>query len=448
MGQRISLSLVMFKTRKKKMIRITQIQDALLHLVGWEQSYDPQKQIDDGLTATESGLTYQQAHPMVTLDNIRATMPEDYMFFYPAYDGTKEYDEGAKVSYDKKVWESKMDDNIGHTPAEDSEYWMVYDFTSVWLERLTRSSIAKVVQQFITRKNLLRESKNILERRSLFDGAGRITNTIGNGQRLVGMSIVPAYSMGVTTKLERIGLQMTGATGIVTLYVFHSSLRDPYKVIDFEVKKGNGSMEWMVRNDVYLPYKGDTGEWYVVYNQADLPSGMEAVNVTKDWSREPCGTCNRGNLEAWRELTKYIMISPFKVRASETFAEFPELWDIEDNIFTNTHNYGINMEVSVGCDLTDFIIRERNIFANVLQKQLACDVLRTLALNPSVRVNRNQSNASVADLLYEVDGNPQGRETGMGKELREAYDALDLDTRGIDRICLTCLPVGVRYKAV
>ena len=370
------------------------------------------------------------------------------MFFYPAYDATKEYEQGAKVSYDKKVWESKSDENIGHTPAEDSEYWKVYDFTSIWLERLTRSSIAKVVQQFITKKNLLRESKNILERRSLFDGAGRITNTIENGQRLVGMAIDPAYSMGVTTKLERIGLQMTGATGTVTLYVFHSSLRDPYKVIPFEVKKGNGSMEWMVLQDVYLPYMGDTGEWYVVYNQADLPSGMEAVNVTKDWSREPCGTCNRGNLEAWRELTKYIMISPFKVRASETFAEFPELWDIADNIFTNTHNYGINMEVSVGCDLTDFIIRERHIFANVLQKQLACDVLRTLALNPSVRVNRNQSNASIADLLYEVDGNPQGRETGLGKELREAYDALDLDTRGIDRICLTCLPVGVRYKSV
>ena len=430
------------------MIRINQIQDALLHLVGWEQSYDPAKEIDAALTETESGLTYQQAHPMVTLDNIRSIMPEDYYYQYPAYNANTEYGKGVKVSYTNKVWESLTNHNEGNTPAEGSEYWKVYDFASVWLERLTRSAIAKVVQQFLTQKSLLRESKTLLERRSLFDGAGRLNNTIANGQRLVGMEIVPAYSMGVTTKLERIGLQMTGATGRVTLYVFHSSMRDPYKVIEFDVAKGDGSMEWKTLQDCYLPYMGDTGAWYVVYNQADLPAGMEAVNVTKDWSREPCGTCNRGSLEAWRALTKYMMVSPFKVNALETFAEYPELWDIEENTYTNTHNYGINMELSVGCDLTDFIIRERAIFATVLQKQMAADVLRTLAMNPDVRVNRNQANASRENLLYEVDGNPQGRATGLGKELKEAYDALDLDTRGIDRICLTCKPTFVKYTHV
>lgn len=430
------------------MIRIAQIQDELLHLVGWEQSYDPQKQIDAALTESESGLTFQQAHPMVTLDNLRSIMPEDYYYQYPEYSATTEYGKGVKVSYQSKVWESKANHNEGNTPAEDSEYWQVYDFVSVWIERLTRSAIAKVVQQFLTQKSLLRESKTLLEHRSLFDGAGRLNNTIANGQRLVGMEIVPAYSMGVTTKIERIGLQMTGATGKVTLYIFHSSERDPYKTIEFDVAKGDGSMEWKTLQDCYLPYKGDTGAWYVVYNQADLPAGMEAVNVTKDWSREPCGTCNRGSLEAWRAITKYMMVSPFKVNALETFAEYPELWDIEENTYTNTHNYGINMELSVGCDLTDFIIRERAIFANVLQKQMAADLLRTLAMNPEVRVNRNQANASRENLLYEVDGNPQGRATGIGKELKDAYDALDLDTRGIDRICLTCKPTFVKYTHV
>lgn len=430
------------------MIRIQEIQDALLHLVGWEQSYDPQGQIADALTESESGLTFQQAHPMVTLDNIRAIMPEYELYIYPAWDAEQVYAKGALVSNEKAVWESKENNNVGNEPADGSEYWKQYDFINVWLERLTRSAIAKTVQTFLQKKSLLRESKNLLERRSLFDGAGRMTNTIENGQRLVGMEIVSAYSMGVTTKIERIGLQMVGATGTVRLYIFHSSMRDPYKTIDFEVQKGNGTMEWMTLKDCYLPYLGNTGAWYVVYNQANLPAGMEAVNVTKDWSREPCGTCNRGNIETWRALTKYMMISPFRVAALETFADFPELWDIEENIYTNTHNYGINMEVSVGCDLTDFIIAQRAIFATCLQRQMAVDVIRTLAMNPDVRVNRNQSNASREDLLYEVDGNPQGRATGLGKELKEAYDALDLDTRGIDRICLTCQPTRVKYTTV
>ena len=432
------------------MIRIKDIQDALAHVVGWEQGYNAATTIDDDLTQTESGLFYQQAHPMVTLENIRAIMPEDYDQRYPSWDAEKVYMADEKVRHAGQVWLCLVDDTTQLEPgkAGSEDTWEPFNSLTDYLDGLTRQGIARTVQQFLQVKSLMKESRSLLERRSLFDGAGRMTNTIENGQRLVGMEIVPAYSAGVTVQIERIGLQMVGATGKVQLYVFHSSQRDPYQTIEFDVKKGDGSMEWKDLKDFYLPYLGDTGAWYVVYNQADLPEGMEAVNVTKDWSREPCGTCNRGSLEAWRELTKHLMVSPMKTQATETFAEFPELWDLQDTIYTNTHNYGMNMMLTVGCDLTDFIIRQRGIFATVLQRQIACDVLRTLALNPEVRVNRRQSNAAVADLLYEVDGNPQGRETGLGKELREAYQALDFDTRGLDRICMTCRPVGVKYSHV
>lgn len=40
--------------------------------------------------------------------------------------------------------------------------------------------------------------------------------------------------MGVTTKIEKIGLQMTGATGKVRMYLFHSSQIDPVKTFDLD----------------------------------------------------------------------------------------------------------------------------------------------------------------------------------------------------------------------
>lgn len=431
------------------MIRIQTIQEALLHLVGWQQSYDPQKQIDAALTESESGLMFQQAHPMVTLENVRSIMPENFLYQYPSYSAQSTYKPEAKVKHEGKVWKNVSGEELtGVAPAAGSTDWAEYDFLSDYLGDMTRSAIAKMVQTFLQLKSLNKESKTLLERHSLFDGAGRMTNTTANNSKIVGMEIVPAYSMGVTIKLERIGLQMVGATGKVKLYLFHSSKVEAQKVIEFNVSKGDGSMEWLDLSDVYLPYMGDTGAWYLVYNQDDLPSGMEAVNVTKDWSREPCGTCNRGSLEAWRAITKYMMVSPFRVNAPETFEEYPELWDIADNVYTNTHNYGFNMVVSVGCDLTDFIVSQKEMFATCLQRQMAVDILRTLALNPQVRVNRNQANAGTADLLYEIDGNPQGRVTGLGKDLRDAYEALDLDTRNIDRICLACKPSGIRYGVV
>ena len=451
------------------MIRINDIQQGLAHLVGWEQGLVPDDVLPEDMTLTESGLTFQAAHPMVTMKNLRSVMPEMDFKVFPKWQARKFYHAGEMVSHGEVLFRAlkasfnkeprtkdfSNDFNDDYSRSEDSGengYWERYDPQSAWLASLQQQVITQTVQTFLQMKSLLRETKSVMERRTFFDGAGRITNTVENGQRLVGFEIIPVRSMGVTAKIERIGLQMTGATGKVRMYLFHSSQPDPIQVEDLEFTKTNGGFQWFEMKDWYLPYISEAndsgGAWYLCYDQAALPEGMESVAVVKDWSREPCGTCNIGNLAAWRELTKYLQISPFRVRSSETFEEFPELWDIEDNVYTNTLNYGLNVEVSVHCDLTDFIIEQRQMFATVMQREMAARVIRMLALNPNVRVNRNQSNASQFDLLYEVDGNPQGRKTGIGYELEKAYEALELDTRGIDRICLTCRPTGVRYRTV
>ena len=435
------------------MIRIPDIVTALKPLVGWRQSFNPQKAINEALTVSESGLYYQDAHPLMTLDNVEAVMPESFIEQYPAWDDAVIYTVGQKVRHHGVVYECIKDcQGIEPTAEGSEEYWRVYNALSDYIGQQTEAAIAQTVQTFLQMKSLLRESKNLLERRTFFDGAGRLTNLQQQQGKLVGFEINPVRSMGVTAKIERIGLQMTGAVGTVRVYLFHSSQVDPIKVADLEFTKTNGGFQWFDVHDWFMPYISDGnnsgGSWYLVYNQNDLPQGMMAVTATKDWSREPCMTCNPGSVAGWRELTKYLLISPFKVPALETFAEYPELWDIQDNIYTNTCNYGLNVEVSVGCDLTDFIIRERQMFATVLQRQLAATVLRTMAMNPDVRTNRNQSNVSAQGILYELDGNPQGRAGGLGYELKKGYEALDLDTRDIDRICLTCRPIGVRYRTV
>lgn len=433
------------------MYRLNEIKTALMHLVGWEQSYNPTDAIAEELTESESGLTFQGAHPLVTLNNIRAIMPDDYIYKYPSWESVKPYKKGDKVAHGKTIWIA-LYDNTNEEPSNDNANWASYNYFSDFLETLTERGIANLVQTFTQVKQLDKETKNLLERRTFFDGAGRLNATLNNTHKLVGMEITPVRSMGVTTKIERIGLQMTGGVGVVKMYLFHSSQTEPVKTFDLDFTKTNGGFQWFDIKDCYLPYIGESnnagGSWYLVYNQDDLPEGMQAINVSKDWSREPCGTCNVGSVEAWRQLTKYLQISPFMHHAPTTFAEFPEMWDVATMMYTNTQNYGLNVEVSVGCDLTDFIINQRQIFATALQRQVACNVLRTLAMNPDVRVNRNQSNASRMDILYELDGNTEGRRGGMGYELEKAYKALNLDTEGLDRICLACNNHGVRYRVV
>jgi hypothetical protein len=441
------------------MYRIKEIQDALLHVCGWEQSYNPKEAIDSDLTRSESGLMFQGAHPLLTLDTMRAMMPDDWGYQYPEWNSRETYSSGTIVQYDlngnddELYWESIRDNNTNEIPGESVLFWKPYNILSDFLERVTRNGIATAIQTFTQIKQLDKETRNLLERRTFFDGAGRIRATLQNTHKLVGFEIVPVRALGVTAKIEKIGLQMTGGTGIVKMYLFHSSQIDPIKTFDLDFQVKNGGFQWFTLEDCFLPYiskdNNSGGSWFLCYNQDELPQGMEAINVSKDWSREPCGTCNIGSVEVWRELTKYLQVTPFMYNAPETFAEYPELWDIAYTMYTNTQNYGLNCEITVGCDLTDFIISQRQIFQDVIQKQVAVIALRALAMNPNVRVNRYQSNATRTDILYELDGNTSGvRPGGLGYQLKKAYEALKLDTQGLDRVCLSCNNRGVRYKAV
>lgn len=457
------------------MYRLQDIQNGLLHLVGWEQEYDPQYAIDAKLTETESGLTFQGAHPLCTLSNIRAIMPDTYMFRYPEWNKLIQYKKGKKVRHNNLIWIANRD-NINVEPvksdfnqdfnndfgSESAGDWVLYNMDSDFVETLVRNGINTAIQRFVQEKQLRNETKSLLERRCFFDGAARLKATIDPTDKICGFEIVPVRSMGVTARINRIGLQMVGGTGTVRLYLFHSSQVAPMKVIDVNYTNANGGFQWFEfgnDNPIYLPYiatgstdeKGNDagGAWFLCYAQHDLPQGMQALCVSKDWSREPCGTCNIGSVETYREITKYLQVSPFRISRPDGFAENPEMFDIGNVGYTNTMNYGLNCEISVECDLTDFIISQRQIFAPVVQKQVAANVLRTMAMNPDVRVNRNQSNASRMDILYELDGNTNGqRPGGLGHELAKSYKALTLDTQGLDRICLSCNNHGVKYGTI
>lgn len=433
------------------MIRLNEIEAALANVVGWEQSYNPATEIDDDLTTSESGLTFQGAHPLVTLDNMAAVMPDDWGFQYPAWDAAKPYAVGAKVSHSNSYWQA-VTANVGSEPKEGNADWKPYNILSDYLRRLTKNAIHTTVNTFLQNKELARETKSLVERRTFFDGAARLKATVDNRHRIVGMEIVPVRAMGVTAKIERIGLQMTGGTGDITVYLFHSSQVEPVKTAVLHYTNTAGCFQWFTLTDFYLPYIGSNtdagGAWFLCYCQDNLPDGMEALSVAKDWSAEPCQTCLGGSIEGWKQLTKYLQVSPFAVKAPEGWAQQPEMFDIGRLAYTNTCNYGINAEITIGCDLTDFIIEQRAMFASVIQKQVAVSALRTLAMNPDVRVNRHQVNATRDQILYEVDGNPQGRTSGLASELATAYRALALDTQRLDRVCLCENNHGVKYRTV
>ena len=436
------------------MVRIQEIQEGLLHLIGWRQSYDANDGvISEALTQSESGLYYQDAHPLLTLQNLQSIAPDFSNISYPAHSTEETYAKGVVVTDSDKHYKSlkAVPENIQIT---DTEYWIETNPFSEWLETKTKACITKAISCYVNEKVAKGTYKTLCEKKTLFDGTGRIYDTIKNKNNLVGFEIVPIRAKGVTTKINRIGLQFS-EPGDYTILVMHSSLMEPYYQETFTKRIGN-NVEWFTPSqELYLPYETDEidagGSWYICYVQSQLPTGSQAIRKSRDWSKGPCNECSRHEYETWRIWSKYLEVHPFYVNEElvPIVDEQVQLWDVENNLYDYSTNYGLNLDITVACDMTDFIIEQRQMFTDYLSKSLAIDFLREFAYNPNVRTNRHSINASRPDILYEIDGDSSSmKKSGLSYQLELASKAIQVSTEGIDRVCLPCVNHGIKYRAV
>lgn len=446
------------------MIRTSDLQERLLHLIGWEQNYNTADfKIANSLTESESGLYFQQAHPLVTLQNLACIAPDFKNIDYPEYDAEQDYAKGAIIRYNNKLYRS-LDYTIGAEPS-NTEFWKEFDPFSNWLESKTKSSIQKAITRYINNRLADSAYKNIFENKALFDGTGRIVDKIKNQKNFVGFELIPVRAKGVTTKINKIGIQFT-KPGVYTFYLMHSSQDEPVKIIEVAKKTAN-SLEWFTLDSIYLPYQSEDndagGSWYLGYFQSDLPEGSQAIRKERDWSKGPCTSCSRAEYASWQLWSKYLEVHPFYVNeehidvinhddsevSAESSSSSLHLWDIDKNLYDYNTNFGINLDITIGCDYTDFIIEQRALFQDIIMKQLAIDMLREFMYNANARTNRHSINASKLDIQIALDGDASAmNRSGLSYELELAIKAVALSTAGIDRICLPCTNGGIKYRTV
>lgn len=449
------------------MLRAKYIQDSLLGLVGWKQTDEanPDLLLSSNLLGSESGLYYQQAHPLLTLNNMASIAPDFSDYTKPEYDETNTYskdqivkvsttaDGATTVKYFKAIEDVPV--NMKPEVAEGwPNYWIETSPFSEWLEDKTRATIYKAIYQYLNGKQNKGTYKNLLEDRILFDVTTRISDKITNTESLVGFEILPARARGVTIKINKIGLHFS-MPGLYRVFIMHSSRQLPVHVLTFTKTQAN-TCEWFKTDGLYLPYiesENDAvaGSWYICYLQSELPVNSQAINRSYDWSGMTCRTCNRRDYEAYLAWSKYMEINPFRVNSNDFSIEDESLalWDAEDMQYFTDKTWGLNLDITVGCDLTDFIVDQRWLFQDVLMKQMAVDALREFVYNPNVRTNRHSVNAGRTEILYEIDGDSSSmRESGLAYELKQAFDAISLTTSGINRVCLPCCNHGLRYKPI
>lgn len=427
------------------MIRINDILNTLCGLIGWRQAYDTSTLvIADNLTQSESGLYYQDSHPLLTLTNVASLAPDFANTHWQEYDATESYKKGNVVKLDEKLYKAKSEVPAGSDPVNDHVHWDTTSPFSEWLEAKTRAYVQKAITRYYNERMAKGTARSILESKTLFDQAGRLTDTEAYGHKLVGMEIVPVRSNGVVTQIDKIGLQFNAPCQI-TLYLMHSSLATPLRNVKLDYTKSGGSLQWFTLDEpMYLPYVSEDtdagGSYYLVYEQ---DADARAVIKNRDWSAAPCNACSRTEYTSYLAWSKWLEVHPFEV--VDGAYTLGEMWDLADNSYTYKSNHGINLSVSVVCDLTDFIVKHRLEFADLILKSVAVDFLREFVYNPNVRTNRNSLNVSKPDLMMQLDGNPELGRTGLSAELDKTYKALNFNFAGINRVCQPCNNHGIRY---
>lgn len=426
------------------MYRIKDIQDSFCTLIGWRDEWS-NLDIDDELKISDSGLYYQDSHPLLTLANINSVTPV-FSESVPGWSANIPYKAGDIV-LPSTIFYIALVDNQGVGPGSDPEVWGLYSPLSDWICRKTQSVIVEVVRKVWDSKLKNKTAKNLLENKPLFTGAGRYKNTITNTQSWVGFELIMNRSNGVVTKINKLSLQLDGSVDL-KVFLYHSSNDEP--VAEFQLSYDTpNKVKWFDISEHLYAVSDNTdegGSYYLVYNQQDLEdAGVQAINKDKDWSKKPC--CSTSEIQTYITYSKYLEIHPFKVGALGNSSASSLLWDIKDNVYYDSTNFGLNLQISVMCDPTDLIIQHRDSFQNLLLLQMASTMLREFVYNPNFRIGRTQQNFNRQEILYELDGDSTSeKKSGINYRLNEALDAIKIDMTSMSKVCFPCNNKGLRYK--
>lgn len=412
------------------MYNVSSLKTGLIGLVGWRQNPDPSgTQLTDMLTSA-SGLYFNDQHPLLTFENLKSIAPDFSLVSFPAWSALTAYVAGNKVSLSGTLYIA-VASSTNQTPP-NSTYWSVYHPLTAWLKEKTEAAIIGVIEDWIGWKFEVKTAKSLTGRAQAFMNAVRITDLDENIGDVVGFEFTPHTSRHTVAVIEKIGVSLSENQSLtVKLFASNSPTALQTQVIAYT---GAGGEQWQEVN-----WELPAGpSYYVVYNQDTLTG--QSINGTRSYNVGESGET------VMPFEVRGLVLSAFRAQADDVAA----LWDVNENLYTVSTNYGLNFRFNVRCDYTDFLLEQKDLFKTVIAKGVCMRLLREIAYNANVRTNRNNANmnAGLKEILYEIDGDSQGRPGGLKKEYDQAMKAADFSSVGLDRECLPCRKRGVQYRVI
>lgn len=371
------------------------ITECLRNLIGFEQSSSSDyPTLSDNIIISNSGLTVQSLHPLLNIENLyncAQLLDKDF----------------SKYLYDKRD-----------------------------------SAIIKLINNIYTAKHLNENSRELLTEVKMYEGAGNFSELIVKTGRFVGFRL-ENIQKDLALLIRSIGLQFDTLNPDFKLYVYHSSMSEPVATIAIKHNKVV-SFTWFAlsETDKQILSAVEGSAYLVGYYEDDLLG--QAIKREQYFMRQPsCSSCEHLNLALYKKWSQYFSIRPFYVNSDDLKSDKTK-WEEDAELYIDGTNWGLNLAISVICDVSDLFCRNREIFTDALAKQITVEFLNDLLF--STRDNQNKQKVFQA-VLYALGDN---NNPGVKAELEKSLKAINFTTSDMNTICLPCQDdtYRINYRSV
>lgn len=301
-----------------------------------------------------------------------------------------------------------------------------------YLREKMGAAITGMFNDVLTKRQVSKYGKTLLEQSTLLNRYAWSGDRIVNLGRFVGFQIQLRDVSGLQAIINEIAIQLDGEDEI-PLFLFHSSQREPLEVITMTTL--STSQAWR-KVDIALnsmePALFSGGVFVLGYYQDDLAT--QAINYSNfNWSVGECGNCGTNYHDIWKSIRNHYFVYPIYVAAGDF--EFGEMFDLKKAQFSNDTSWGLNLRVSVHCDLTDFFVRNRLAFKNLLGLKTAWLILGDMKVSQET----NHVQESLRDIaIREVEADRDTKAFAIARQYNDELAAVTFNISGINSRCLGC----------
>ena len=309
---------------------------------------------------------------------------------------------------------------------------------ATYLDTVETESITQVLNEIEVEKQLGNFGKDLASSEIVFN-VGRKTATLVNEGSFCGIMFEVKESTGIRATINRIGLYLTAAVTDLDLYLFHSSKEAAVAQYTFTSALTN-SFAWSIE-EIILDFDNGInsgGTWYLGYYQSDVAAAASAMiqYTAQNWINGYCNQCGQGASDAaYKSIRDRVVMSGFYVQAANLPVAKTERFEPSTAIKTNSNNWGFNLHITVGCNLTKFWIENRLTLKKVIGLKVAMKVLEMMKF--SSQINNVEESVKIM-IIRDLEGARDTASTPLWQQLEKAIGALNLDEGNLHKDCLPC----------